>query len=188
MEGDEAHPEALACICTGGRPYVPGSSLKGALRTMLLYHAMQKDNFVRDARQLEQAVFRFCTAQQDTFRAFHISVGGVLVASLPPDHLTLHFLTPTHPKHKGHWVREGPLLAALVKVLLGRLSSLSHFHCGRRWEADCRRLIDRGARYRTQDLLAGPILLYCGNWHAKQWGRFPNEPTSPASARNKPYA
>ncbi len=78
MEGGEAHPEVFACIRTGGRPYVPGSSLKGALRTALLYHAMEKDNPARNARKLEQTVFGFRTVQQDPFRAFKVGDGRPL--------------------------------------------------------------------------------------------------------------
>ena len=66
-------------------------------------------------------------------------------AGLPADSLTLDFLTPTRIKHEGHWVSQGPPFDALVKSLLGRVSSLSYFHCGQRLEADFRGLIDRAS-------------------------------------------
>ena len=47
---------------------LPGSSLKGALRTALLYHAMDKGSRESNARKLEQRFFRFRTVQQDPFR------------------------------------------------------------------------------------------------------------------------
>jgi hypothetical protein len=44
----------------------------------------------------------------------------------------------------------------LVKALLGRVSSLSYFHCGQRWEVDFRGLIDRAAdRVRTAEVGSG---------------------------------
>lgn len=78
MEGGTAHPEVLACIRTADQAYIPGSSLKGALRTALLYHAMEKDYAGQDARRLEQAVFGFHTVQQDPFRAFKVGDGQPL--------------------------------------------------------------------------------------------------------------
>lgn len=66
-------------------------------------------------------------------------------ATLPTDHITLNFLTPTRLKHKGHWINEGPPFDALIKVLLSRTSSLSYFHCGQRLDVDFRGLIDRAA-------------------------------------------
>jgi len=80
MEGGAAHPEVAACIRTSDQAYVPGSSLKGALRTALLYHAMEKDNPERDARKLEGATFGFehWRVQQDPFRAFKVGDGEPL--------------------------------------------------------------------------------------------------------------
>ncbi|MGD9101410.1 MAG: CRISPR system precrRNA processing endoribonuclease RAMP protein Cas6, partial [Anaerolineae bacterium] len=69
-------------------------------------------------------------------------------ATLPADHITLTFLTPTRLKHNKRWVRQGPPFDALVKTLLGRISSLSYFHCGQRFETDFRGLIDRAASVR----------------------------------------
>ncbi len=66
-----------------------------------------------------------------------------LAATLPTNCLTVEFLTPTRLKHKGQWVRNGPPFHILVKALLGRISSLSYFHCGERWETDFRGWIDR---------------------------------------------
>ncbi|MEW5958287.1 MAG: CRISPR system precrRNA processing endoribonuclease RAMP protein Cas6 [Chloroflexota bacterium] len=66
-------------------------------------------------------------------------------AALPTGRLTLNFLTPTRLKHQGEWVWEGPPFEVLVKALLGRISSLSYFHCGQAFEADFRGLIDRAA-------------------------------------------
>lgn len=71
-------------------------------------------------------------------------------AALSAGRLTLHFITPTRLKHQGRWVEQGPPFAALVKTLFGRISSLSYFHCGERFEADFRGLIDRAANVRIE--------------------------------------
>jgi hypothetical protein len=70
-------------------------------------------------------------------------------AALPADRLTLDFLTPARLKHAGRWAQSGPPFHVLVKALLGRISSLSYFHCGQRWEADFRGLIDRAMNVRA---------------------------------------
>ncbi|MCB0194569.1 MAG: CRISPR system precrRNA processing endoribonuclease RAMP protein Cas6 [Anaerolineae bacterium] len=61
------------------------------------------------------------------------------------DRLRLNFVTPTRLKHRGRWIEDGPPFEVLVKTLLGRVSSLSYFHCGQLFEADFRGLIDRAA-------------------------------------------
>jgi len=70
-------------------------------------------------------------------------------AGLPADGLTLDFLAPTWLEHAGKTVWQGPPFHVLVKALLGRISSLSYFHCGQVWEADFRGLIDRAAEVRA---------------------------------------
>lgn len=69
-------------------------------------------------------------------------------AALPGDQLSLRFVTPTRLKHGGQWTEQGPPFQVLVKALLGRISSLSYFHCGQRLEVDFRGLIDRAAGVR----------------------------------------
>lgn len=71
-----------------------------------------------------------------------------LAASLPTERLTLDFLTHTPIKFRGNWLRQGPPFQALIQNLLGRLSSLSYFHCGQPFETDFRGLIDRAAEVR----------------------------------------
>jgi CRISPR/Cas system endoribonuclease Cas6 (RAMP superfamily) len=63
--------------------------------------------------------------------------------ALPRDTLPVTFLTPTRLKHHGSLVWEGPPFHVLIKALLGRVSSLSYFHCGERWRTDFRGWIDR---------------------------------------------
>ncbi len=68
-------------------------------------------------------------------------------AALPPPasgRLTIDFLTQTRLKHEGGWARV-PEFQILFRRLLGRLSSLSRFHCGTPLDVDFRRLIDRAA-------------------------------------------
>ena len=55
--------------------------------------------------------------------------------------LTVNFLTPTRMKHKGEYVRR-PEFHVLIRNILRRVSSLSYFHCGERWETDYRGIIE----------------------------------------------
>jgi hypothetical protein len=105
-------------------------------------------------------------AEDDMIRTANTTISGDAItahaATLPPDRITLDFLTPTRLKHRGRWVREGPPFHVLVKVLLGRVSSLSYFHCGHKLEADFRGLIDRAAEVRIARSETG--------W--RDWSRF----------------
>jgi hypothetical protein len=60
--------------------------------------------------------------------------------NLPPHRLHLRFLTPTRLVYRKQPV-ENPPFHVLVRRLLDRVSSLSYFHCGQRWETDFRGLI-----------------------------------------------
>lgn len=64
--------------------------------------------------------------------------------SVPNNPLTIEFLTQTRLKHEGQFVRR-PDFQILFRRLLGRLSSLSRFHCGTPLEVDFRGLIDTAA-------------------------------------------
>jgi len=61
--------------------------------------------------------------------------------------LTIEFLTQTRLKHEGRFVRR-PDFQILFRRLLGRLSSLSRFHCGAPLEVEFRALIDQAASVR----------------------------------------
>jgi hypothetical protein len=108
----------------------------------------------------------FDEAQQAHIWVRSLPVDGDAITThavtLPADRITLEFLTPTRLKHRGHWVREGPPFHVLVKVLLGRISSLSYFHCGHKLEADFRGLIDRAAEVHIAQSETG--------W--RDWSRF----------------
>jgi len=65
----------------------------------------------------------------------------------PPGPLTIEFLTQTRLKHEGRFVRT-PEFQILFRRLLGRLSSLSRFHCGAPLQADFRALIDKAMSIR----------------------------------------
>lgn len=67
---------------------------------------------------------------------------AALAAGLPIDRMRLRFLTPTRLKHQGKPVQRPPF-HVLVRRLLDRVSSLSYFHCGQRWETDFRGLVER---------------------------------------------
>ncbi|MFZ5915487.1 MAG: CRISPR system precrRNA processing endoribonuclease RAMP protein Cas6 [Chloroflexota bacterium] len=56
-------------------------------------------------------------------------------AMLPQDRLSLRFLTPVRVKYDGDYVAEPPF-HVLFRNVMRRVSWLSYFHCGQRWEAD----------------------------------------------------
>jgi hypothetical protein len=70
---------------------------------------------------------------------------------LPPDRLTVRFLTPARLKHGGEYAREAVDLHVLVRALLRRLSSLAYFHCRQRWETDYPGWVARAERVEAVD-------------------------------------
>ena len=69
----------------------------------------------------------------------------------PKGPVTIEFLTQTRLKHEGRFVRH-PEFQILFRRLLGRLSSLSRFHCVAPLNVDFRELIDKAGSIRlTQD-------------------------------------
>lgn len=113
MDSGEAHPEILSCIRTNDRAYLPGSSLKGALRTALLYQAMDKGSRERNARRLEQRLFRFQKVQEDPFRAFKVGDGEMLEAR------TRVHAVGVQVRREWGWQEK---LSVLVETLPGALS------------------------------------------------------------------
>lgn len=113
MERGIGHPEIHTTIRTNEEAYVPGSSLKGALRTALLYHAMEKDNPARDARQLERSVFRYRRIQEDPFRAFKVGDSSPLQGN------TYVRSVVVNTRRGGQWSEDIPLL---VETVPGALS------------------------------------------------------------------
>jgi hypothetical protein len=66
-------------------------------------------------------------------------------AALPPPssgRFTIDFLTQTRLKHEGGFTRI-PEFQIVFRRLLGRLSSLSRFHCGTPLDVDFKALIDQ---------------------------------------------
>jgi hypothetical protein len=55
--------------------------------------------------------------------------------------VTVKFLTPTRMKYEGRFVVR-PEFHVLVRNILRRVSSLYYFHCGEKWEADYRGIIE----------------------------------------------
>ncbi|MCB0164135.1 MAG: CRISPR system precrRNA processing endoribonuclease RAMP protein Cas6 [Anaerolineae bacterium] len=86
-------------------------------------------------------------AETDTLRGLDTTIISSAIeaeaAHLAADRLTLSFLTPTRLKEQGRWINRGPEFQVVVRTLLGRLSSLSYFHCNERLDVDFRGLIDR---------------------------------------------
>jgi hypothetical protein len=92
------------------------------------------------------------TALENLVRGSADSISLEECAGAPPARpLTIEFLTQTRLKHEGRFVRT-PEFQILFRRLLGRLSSLSRFHCGAPLDADFRALIESAAAIRlTQD-------------------------------------
>jgi hypothetical protein len=91
------------------------------------------------------------TASENLVRGSAESISLGVGEPQPSGPLTIEFLTQTRLKHEGRFVRT-PEFQILFRRLLGRLSSLSRFHCGAPIEVDFRGLIDAAASIRlTQD-------------------------------------
>ena len=91
-------------------------------------------------------------AADGTARDCDLSAGYAEVETaaraFPPDRLGLHFLTPIRIKYDGHYVAEPPF-HVLFRNALRRVSWLSYFHCGERWEADFPGLVAAAERVTT---------------------------------------
>jgi hypothetical protein len=72
---------------------------------------------------------------------------GECAGEPPGGRLAIEFLTQTRLKHEGRFVSR-PEFQIFFRRLLGRLSSLSRFHCGAPLEVDFRGLIDQAASVR----------------------------------------
>jgi len=64
------------------------------------------------------------------------------------DDLLVEFVTPTRLVADGRLV-ERPSFQQLVRAALRRISSLSYFHCGNRWEADFQGMVATAERVET---------------------------------------
>ncbi|MGA9725091.1 MAG: CRISPR system precrRNA processing endoribonuclease RAMP protein Cas6 [Candidatus Binatus sp.] len=87
------------------------------------------------------------TASENLVRGSADSISIGVCDPVPDGPLTIEFLTQTRLKHEGRFVRT-PEFQILFRRLLGRLSSLSRFHCGAPLEVDFSGLIDRSASIR----------------------------------------
>ena len=65
-----------------------------------------------------------------------------------PERVAVRFLTPTRLVSSGRLVLK-PDFPVLVRAALRRLSALSYFHCGRRWDADYRGMVANAERVGT---------------------------------------
>lgn len=88
----------------------------------------------------------------DSFRnaEMNASIDDVQRAAsrLPEQDLVVRFLTPTCLKSKGR-IAQQPPFHVLIRALLRRMSSLSYFHCGERWDTDYKGLIEQAQQVET---------------------------------------
>jgi hypothetical protein len=87
------------------------------------------------------------TASENLVRGLAESINIGVCDPMQDGPLTIEFLTQTRLKHEGRFVRT-PEFQILFRRLLGRLSSLSRFHCGAPLEVNFRELIERAASIR----------------------------------------
>jgi CRISPR-associated protein Csm5 len=73
LDNPQARLTIYPFIRTSGKPFIPGSSLKGAIRTALLYHKARKPIETRSAKQLEQEAFAYERITDDPFKTLKIS-------------------------------------------------------------------------------------------------------------------
>ncbi|MBC7249683.1 MAG: CRISPR system precrRNA processing endoribonuclease RAMP protein Cas6 [Anaerolineae bacterium] len=67
------------------------------------------------------------------------------------ERLSLRFLTPMRLKYRGQYVSE-PSFHVLFRNVVRRVSWLSYFHCGERWEADFPALVAAAEKVTTQHM------------------------------------
>jgi len=92
--------------------------------------------------------------ESDALRNMEMAVGIAEIeqaaAQLPDEALCVHFLTPTRLKHNGKMSRQ-PDFHVLIRALLRRISSLYYFHCGERWNADYRGIVEQARAVQTAE-------------------------------------
>lgn len=91
----------------------------------------------------------------------NVTLEDCAAIAAPNGSLTIDFLTQTRLKHDGRFVRR-PEFQILFRRLLGRLSSLSRFHCGEPLDVNFRELIE----------LAGSVRLTRDGTKWTKWQRY----------------
>jgi hypothetical protein len=71
---------------------------------------------------------------------------------LPTDRLDIAFITPTRLKYHGELTWHGPPFHVLIRRLLDRISSLSYFHCGERWDIDFKGWIEQAKEIQATEV------------------------------------
>lgn len=153
MTSGEGHPEIRAASRTGDRLYLPASSLKGALRTALLYQHMDKQQQARDARYLEQTVFNFRRVQEDPFRAFKLGDGQPLNATAKIRAVAVNTL------RRGRWEQDVPLLVETIPGILSDNIEETSLHAVR-FDDDFYRLHQRAFQLTPQQVIVAGRAFY----------------------------
>lgn len=105
-------------IKTNNTPFIPGSSLKGAIRTALLYMKAHQPIKTYDAQKLEKTTFNYWTVTEDPFKTIKIS------DSLPLPNSTQLALVKVYTKRNRQWTESIPMMR---EVTLSKLSSGHQF-------------------------------------------------------------
>ena len=155
LAGGEGHPEIRAQIRTRDRLYLPASSLKGAVRTALLYDTMDKPSPERKARDLEQRTFQFRRVQEDPFRAVKLADGAPL--DIPGNVRAVAVNTHRH----GNWAQDVALLVETIPGWLSDKANATSTHAVR-FDEDFFRL-----HQAAFSLTPGQVLVACRNFYGQ---------------------
>ncbi|MCE7987669.1 MAG: CRISPR system precrRNA processing endoribonuclease RAMP protein Cas6 [Caldilinea sp. CFX5] len=98
---------------------------------------------------LEQVLYKAQGSHRLRTQPAPLSVQVWAGMGVATEQLTLHLQTPTRLKYADAFIAQAPPFHVLVRTLLRRVSALSYFHGGRRWETDYRGWIARAETVTT---------------------------------------
>ncbi len=99
-------------IKTGCKPFIPGSSLKGAIRTAMLYAKARRPITDYNCRRLEEKAFGYDKITDDPFKNFKLS------DSQPCPDATQLVLVTVFTKRANNWQASVPMLREVTKSRL----------------------------------------------------------------------
>lgn len=113
-------------------PYIPGSSLKGAIRTALLYEKVKKPVTERNARKLEAETFGYARYIEGVYKGFDITRDPLkslkISDSQNVDSPAILRIVTVYTKGTKGWREDIPMLREVTTSLLYDNSSVSFVH------------------------------------------------------------
>lgn len=117
------------CIRTRGTPYIPGSSLKGAIRTALLYEKVEKPVTETNAKRVEAEAFGYARYKEGSYQSPDITADPFKTLKISDSQKksdsTILRLVTVHTKGTQGWREDIPLLREVTYSQLFDNSSLS---------------------------------------------------------------